>query len=94
MRLVDGVGSLDLANAILIVLYTGFHALGAGPLTRLYIEEILPHKLKVKLSAPNMTDVNTGSCKAVKLPYIGNHLRALSGYAHFCMMDNYYDLIC
>ena len=45
----DGVGSLDLANAILIVLYAGSHALGAGPLTRLYIEEILPHRLKVKL---------------------------------------------
>ena len=48
MRLVDDVGSLDIANAMLIVLYAGFHALGAGPLTRLYIEEILPHRLKVR----------------------------------------------
>jgi hypothetical protein len=35
--LVDNVQGLDIANAVLLFVYTASYALAAGPLTRLYL---------------------------------------------------------
>ena len=44
---IDDVETLDLANAVLVVLYAAFHSVGAGTLTRLSLEEVLSPRLKV-----------------------------------------------
>ncbi|GAX76529.1 hypothetical protein CEUSTIGMA_g3975.t1 [Chlamydomonas eustigma] len=47
----DDVEALDIANAILLCFYTAFYALAAGPLSRLYLDEILPLKIKAHVSS-------------------------------------------
>ncbi len=39
--------TLDITNAVLLIVYTASYALAAGPLTTAYLEEILPRRIKV-----------------------------------------------
>ncbi len=52
---IDNVETLDLANAVLVVLYAASHAVGAGTLTRLYLEEVLIPRLKVWMGNKSIT---------------------------------------